>query len=218
MHKLNRVPNIQDLQSFNPLCKAILWDMDGTIMETEALHIKSTQQLLEQNHKSVPLLATEIENICYGQTDPKILQALQSKKLLENMSLEEFIKQKNTLIGKLLYITPTATIFNNEVGEFIKLAAKNGIKQVIVTSSEKDITIIFLKFLELIDYFEFIMTREDTLENKPSPLPYTTAMKKLGLQPENVFIFEDSTLGLEAALNSLAPYCKAEWYVNQLSR
>jgi beta-phosphoglucomutase len=48
------------------------------------------------------------------------------------------------------------------------------------------------------DLFDIIMTSEDFSESKPSPDCYLKSMKKLGLEPENCVVFEDSINGLKS--------------------
>ncbi len=216
MHQLSQVPNINDLNEINPTCKAILWDMDGTIMETEILHITSLYELLRINHPENQIDLKTIEEICYGQTDPKILGSFQEKGYLQELSVADFIAIKDKILEDLLGKTQIERIFNVQVRNFMASVNQLGIKQAVVTSSERNITHILLKHLGIIDFFEFIITREDTSENKPSPMPYLTAMNKLDMEARHIVIFEDSALGLQAALDSKAPFCKAKWYSNQI--
>lgn len=216
MHQLSKVPNINDLNEINPTCKAILWDMDGTIMETEVLHITSLYELLKTKHPDNQIELKTIEEVCYGQTDPKILDSFQEKGYLTDLTITAFIEAKDKIIEDLLSKTQIERIFNVQIRNFMVSVNQLGIKQAVVTSSEKNITHILLKHLGILEFFEFIITREDTSENKPSPMPYVTAMKKLDLEARHIVIFEDSTLGLQAALNSKAPFCRAKWYANQI--
>jgi beta-phosphoglucomutase len=211
MQTLNTPPHIGDLATINPICKAILWDMDGTIMETEVLHISATTNLIKEMSPTSIVDKNEIEEICTGNTDQVIYELLCSKKLVTG-SLDDFMDRKNRILTEMLQTTDKNSIFNPEISTFMKEAQKAGIAQAVVTSSEKAITHELLDYLELKTFFNFIITREDTNENKPSPMPYNKAISMLNLNDENIVIFEDSVVGLQAANSTEASVCEAKWY------
>ena len=51
----------------------------------------------------------------------------------------------------------------------------------------------------LIQYMDFVLTREDYVQTKPHPEPYLTAMQRHSLQPDQCIVVEDSERGLAAA-------------------
>lgn len=212
MHQCKVVPNIKYLSSISGSFNVALWDMDGTIMQTECLHTIATQTILKNSHPKMALSYSEIEEKCIGETDQTILESLQSLNYLTNLTLSQFIMKKNQIISEKLISMSDEEIFRPEVRALMEELKSSGIKQAVVTSSEKDITHTLLKHLNLQDYFSLILTREDTRENKPSPMPYLTAMERLSATPENTLIFEDSTPGLAAANASQATTIQACWY------
>jgi len=56
--------------------------------------------------------------------------------------------------------------------------------------------------------FDLILAGEDVVEGKPSPEIYNTVMERIGVGPAETLIFEDSTVGLQAAKASGAHYMK----------
>lgn len=212
MQQLNNVPKFNTLPMTKNDVKVVLWDMDGTIMETEELHTLSTQSLLKEHHPDKAFSFKEIEEVCVGETDKTILDTFQKKDCLKHFSLQEFIDQKTKIIADELKTTTPEQIFKPEIRELMGDLQKNGIKQAVVTSSEKDITHVLLDFLGLKNFFTQIITREDTPENKPSPMPYLKAMELLKAKPDETLIFEDSQTGLTAAKKSNATFCQACWY------
>ena len=213
MHQFKSVPNLNSLMEINPDLEFVLWDMDGTIMETECLHSKGTAAILNHYHASseVPSME-EIDKLCIGATDGICLQKLKSLNLLLEMSEEEFISQKTIFISKELESKDIIDLINSGVINLLKECNRNGIKQAVVTSSEKELTHILLKFLNLNHFFEFILTREDTKKNKPDPLPYLTALEKFKAAKEKCLIIEDSQTGLAAANASNIMTIQARWY------
>ena len=69
----------------------------------------------------------------------------------------------------------------------------NSIRQTIITC---------LKGMDVIDYFEGIISNEDTTEAKPSPEPYLTLYRRFNLNPKECLILEDSPHGIESATKS----------------
>jgi HAD superfamily hydrolase (TIGR01509 family) len=82
----------------------------------------------------------------------------------------------------------------------------------LITSSERKITEELLRLVGLNDFFNFVLTRDDSLKLKPDPWPYLKALELSGLSQDEVIIFEDSDVGLEAALQSGCHVAKVEWY------
>ncbi|MFT6632166.1 MAG: beta-phosphoglucomutase-like phosphatase (HAD superfamily) [Bacteriovoracaceae bacterium] len=212
MHQFKEVPKFIDLANSPKGLKAVLWDMDGTIMETEYLHALSTQTIINNHHSDLNLSYLEVEAVCIGESDKTIFDTFKSRDLLVNYSLENFIVEKNSIISKELISLSPSSIFNPKIENLMKEFGSKGIKQAVVTSSEKEITHTLLKYLNLFEIFELILTREDTSENKPSPVPYLRAMELLGVNSNEVIIFEDSPTGLSAAKESNALTFQACWY------
>ena len=212
MQVLNHVPNLAQLLAFNPNTKAFLWDMDGTIMETEALHTLATLQILKKYHPTLKFSFNQIEEISYGESDPAILSHFHRRGLLSILDIPSFIQLKNQMIISILKEFDAKQIFLQEIRDLMDSIQQAGLKQMVVTSSEKTITYALLNFLGLDRLFCHILTREDTLENKPSPMPYLTAMEYLNCTNNEVIIFEDSPKGLAAAEASRAFFLQANWY------
>jgi HAD superfamily hydrolase (TIGR01509 family) len=82
----------------------------------------------------------------------------------------------------------------------------------LVTSSEKVVTDELLKISGLDHFFHLILTRDDCPKHKPDPWPYLKAVELSKLQQHQIIIFEDSTVGLEAAISSAHHVIKVEWY------
>ena len=56
--------------------------------------------------------------------------------------------------------------------------------------------------IKLDNYFQHIISGEETKKNKPHPHPYLEMMARIGVNPKNTIIIEDSVLGLRSALSS----------------
>lgn len=127
------------------------------------------------------------------------------------LSLERFIKEKNDLLISLIpqykdqMLHPSMQLIFTE-------AMERKLPFALVTSSEKVVTHRMLEEMKIKNYFEFILTRDDCPLHKPHPWPYLKAVERLGLKSHEVIVFEDSQVGMEAALAAKCPTVQAAWY------
>ena len=81
-----------------------------------------------------------------------------------------------------------------------------------VTSSEKVVTEELLRMGKIRDFFNLVITRDDCPAHKPDPWPYKKALELTGHSPHEVIIFEDSEVGIAAAMGSGAHVMRADWH------
>ena len=193
--------------------QAILWDMDGTIMQTEMLHAKVTAEVvntLGEFNKT----AQELYHIVEGRTDEQIHQILSPMGLVPSLSESAFVNKKNELFLKTYHQSEHHEIFDPAIHDILKAAKENNIIQAVVTSSERAITDALLSFLKLEHFFEFTITANDVTKRKPDPMPYEIAIERLGVEKHEVLILEDSETGIKAAKASGAHFVNVKWYEN----
>lgn len=212
MQEFKAVPEINQILETFPETKFFLWDMDGTLMQTEELHTEATKLIIEEENSNHGLSYESIDQACFGLTDSESLKKIQQFGLLKTMNHSKFIDKKTQFILKKATHENSNKFVRKEVYQFLESTKLKNIKCAVVTSSEKDVAIGLLKALDLYDYFEFVLTREDTSENKPLPMPYLEAVKKFNSDKSECFIFEDSPTGLAAAKSSGIKHAKVSWY------
>ena len=212
MHRFTQPPEISELLRLSPQLKYLLWDMDGTLLNTEILHTKASLSIVSEQHPEDCPSYEFVDNLCLGRTDQDCLKAFQELDYLKILNLSEFIELKFNHIKKIILSSKKDTVLAPSVLNLLKECQKHKIKLAIVTSSERDLTDLILKQLDLTHFFDLILTREDTIENKPSPMPYLSAMNHFKASTNECFIFEDSPTGLQAASKSTIAYGKACWY------
>lgn len=172
--------------------KALLFDVDGTLGDTMPAHNKSYELAfalnnvpfnLEEHKKWAPfggevLISKTVVEKGYGDYAHKIVS---DKQKLLPICLDKFMKPNEELINLIKY-------HNQE--KLYLVAVSNG--------RRKSINEILLK-LGIFFHMTTIITKEDYGFAKPNPQPYLVAMEKLGLQPEEVIVFEDNEIGKESA-------------------
>ncbi|MEX0798385.1 MAG: HAD family phosphatase [Bacteriovoracaceae bacterium] len=212
MHHFEHVPEIDEIHALHPGAKACLFDMDGTLMNTEIIHAQAMFKLLEKNHPGSFTLE-RLADLCLGQTDSYIFQKLREENFLAGFEPADLESQKNSHFLALLETTDPASIFFPEVKLLLEDLTKADFKLALVTSSDKHSSAALLEFLKIGSFFEIILTKESTEKNKPHPDPYLKALEGFGLKPQDCVIFEDSPTGLAAAKRAGAgSIIHARWY------
>lgn len=187
--------NTTPLKAFKPRhkIKAVFWDVDGTLVQTEDLHRQTTFDTFKLY--GVTLTDADFESL-HGRSMKNNFSYLQNKFNVHELSVEEFYERKcklfQELSGDIQLTTPNLrTILQKVLDSGCQQAAvSNGINYAVNIS----INIVGN------NYFSFALGIEDTVTGKPSPIPYLMAAKKLGIAPENCLVIEDSGAGIESGL------------------
>lgn len=211
MNVLSKVPELESI--LKEQTKALIFDMDGTLLNTEVVHAEGLHQIVKSLHTDSKYSVTQLlEEFC-GVAEPEVFRILKEKNIIENISFDDFILEKNKNFEFILADENIlAKLFHSELGEFIKAAKNKGIKIALVTASERGTTELFLTKLNLKDLFDIIITRNDTEQTKPHPMPYIHCFNQLGIEAGESIIFEDSETGLASAKASKANFYKVTWY------
>ncbi len=207
MLDLNDFPIFETLEDLTPEINTVLWDMDGTILNTETIHFASIVELV-----SPPKDLNEFQTYCHGKTDAEVLDRIKIENLMPPMDLKEFLEIKEVKFRELVSTKTHDELVSPQIRLFLTRLKEQGYKQAVVTSSERMTTEYLLEKAGLDKFFDYVITREDTSENKPSPAPYLHAMDLLKSSSHEVLIFEDSDVGHAAAVSSGARVRRALWY------
>ncbi len=181
------------------MIKAVLFDMDGVLIDAREWHYEALNKALEifwytitrhEHEKFYDWLPTHIK-----------LNKLSEEKWLPK-SLHKFINQM-----KQQYTVDA--IYNNSNVDFskqvmLKKLRDKWIKIACCSNSIKNSIEMMLNKAMIIDYFDLILSNEDVSESKPSPQIYNLAIEKLWVKPEETLIVEDSAHWIEAANKSWA--------------
>lgn len=174
--------------------KALLFDLDGTLVDSEHFHFNTWNELLAEsdiqleyedflkNYAGIPLPGNALRlKELYAIASP--LELLISRK--ENLTVERL---KTSVIELMPYVQDSLDFF-----------LSTGIGMALVTASKRpDVDEMFNKN-GLAKYFNFLVTRSDVVNSKPDPESYNLAVEKLGFQKSECLVFEDTLNGLRAA-------------------
>ena len=183
------------------MIKAVIFDMDGVIVDTEPLHHKAYFQMFDQ----FGLKLTEKEYRSYtGQSTINVCKNLVENYGLSNSPEElKTVKQDNF---KRIFREDDDLQLIEGVLDLIKDYHSNGLKLVLASSaSHNTINNVFDRF-DLNQYFIGKLSGADFKESKPHPEIFIKAAEITGFSREECIVIEDSTNGIEAA-NRAEIYC-----------
>ncbi|WP_070968041.1 HAD family hydrolase [Vibrio sonorensis] len=174
--------------------KAILFDMDGVLIEAKEWHYEALNQALELF--GMPISRFDHLTTFDGLPTKKKLELLSAERDLPS-ELHGFINEMKQQYTMEIVHTHCKPVFVHEYAlsnlkaEGYKLAVcSNSIRNTVVTMMEKS---------ALSDYLELMVSNEDVSNGKPDPEMYLKAMSELGLKPEECLIVEDNENGIKAA-------------------
>lgn len=173
------------------MIKAILWDNDGVLVDTESLYYTATRQILLPYGVD---LTKEMYNeffLIQGRGAWHLLE----EKGLSTDQLQKLKNERNELYHEKLLKESISIDGVKETLDYLSVHFKMGI----VTSSRKDHFDRIHKASGLLKYFNFILTAEDYKKFKPDPEPYLLAVEKSGFSKEECVAIEDSERGLKSA-------------------
>ncbi|MDK2946648.1 HAD family hydrolase [Geotoga petraea] len=176
------------------MLEAVIFDMDGVIINSEPLHYEANQQLFDKLGFSVPM--NEYSNYI-GISTEKMWEDLRDKyDLNENLDTltDKHRKHTHDFIRK--------NMNGNEIPGIRKILEElkdKNIKTAVASSSSKDLIETVIKGFDLCQYFDILVSGEEVEKGKPNPDIFIYAAKKLKVNIKNCLVIEDSTNGIKAA-------------------
>jgi HAD superfamily hydrolase (TIGR01509 family) len=173
--------------------KAILFDMNGVLVDDEHLQEEAFKQTLSQI--DIPLTPEDYIRFFIGKTDYKGFDDY-FQFLSIDRDIDFLIAQKSKEYEKL---ASHGIKGYPGVKEFVKAATKHGLSLAVVTSSMKNEAISVLAGLGLAHYFRSIVAADDVRNGKPDPEGYLKGAASLSVDPSECIVIEDAPSGLKAA-------------------
>ena len=176
--------------------KGLIFDLDGTLVDTMPLHLKSwvavgeffnvpiTEELINQHlGTSTIALVNRFNNDFGWGLDPKSVRKKKS----------EFYDRFKGEVGK---IKPIEEIYT------IALDQKGKMPMCIATGSSRGNAIRSLEDIGAADWWVKVVTGSDDIPGKPNPEIFQVCAEAMSLRPEECMVFEDGPSGIEAATNA----------------
>ena len=176
------------------MLKAVLFDMDGVIVDTEPLHYKAYQMMFDDYDIHV---SDSMYRGFTGQSTRSICEFLcdHFKLKVKPLDLET---AKRAHFTKLFFEDPDLQLLEG-VEDLIKNYHANGLTLVIASSASMFTINNVMKRFELDPYFKDKLSGADLKASKPHPEIFINAAKAAGVSNTDCFVIEDSTNGIIAA-------------------
>jgi beta-phosphoglucomutase len=169
----------------------LLFDLDGTLTDTDALHFEAYRLLLAPYGKSVTHdeyrarimgLANEaITAWLFPELSPAEREAISARK-------EELFRGLAATMTRARGLT-----------ELLDWAEARSLRTAVVTNAPRANAEMMLDRLGLADRFKTLVIGDELARGKPDPLPYATALDRLGRTAADALAFEDSRSGVASA-------------------
>ena len=182
----------------NPNIEAVIFDLDGVIVDTAQYHYEAWKTLaLEWNYSLKSSDNEALKGVSRKDSVSKI--AAWAGVQPSAQELENIASRKNTLYLELCAeLTPDDVLAGIE--NLINELKVNNIK-VALGSASKNARFVIEK-LKLNNTFDVVVDGNDVLHSKPNPEVFLKAAERMNVQPQSCCVIEDAPAGLQAALKA----------------
>jgi HAD superfamily hydrolase (TIGR01509 family) len=169
--------------------RAVAWDIDGTLVDSEGLHHLALVNVSSRHGVRLELDDPRFIGVSMDQVwlalSPRYPAELSQSSWLEEI-VASYLRQSERLRA-----FPGALRALQQLRE-------SGIRQCCVSNSVRPVVDRNLQVIGADTIVEFSICRDDVIHAKPDPAPYLLACQRLGLAPAEVLVVEDSTTGIAA--------------------
>lgn len=176
--------------------KAVLFDMDGVIFDTERECLKEWEVIFKKYGYK---MKKEIYISVMGRGRKKVKEIFKEK-FGEDLPIDKMYIEKDKMLKE--------AVENNKVPlkegalELLEFLKENGYKIALATSAKRERVKIQVSHAKIENIFDAIVCSEDITNSKPDPEIFLKAAEKVCVNPENCIVIEDSEAGIKAAFNA----------------
>lgn len=175
--------------------KAFVFDMDGTLIDSEPHQIKARAAL----YRKFSMPEDYEKNITVG-TNKKIYWGKAKEEYNLPYTVDELIAMENEEIITYLieHVIPPST----GLLDLLTYLKENNVKIACASSSTSSYVKRLLSYMKIDGFFTSLVCGDDKIPPKPNPDPYLLACKKLGVDPKDTYAVEDSYVGSLSATSA----------------
>jgi beta-phosphoglucomutase family hydrolase len=184
------------------MLKAIIFDFDGVITDSEVLHFRAFNEVLAP--LNVKITSRDYYSNYLGFTDLDCFKALieEGKLKIELEEIDELIEKKNKIFT---HLAETQGSIIEGVSDFLSMLSDNNIPMAICSGALGVEIAMILEDANLKKYFQVIVAADHVKRGKPDPEGFLLTLKKLNekhapeIKPADCIVIEDARWGLQAA-------------------
>jgi beta-phosphoglucomutase-like phosphatase (HAD superfamily) len=185
--------------------RAVFFDMDGLIVDTEPIHFKAFRAYMMRDFGI--RIPESVMPQFIGYTEEDNLRDLKERYSLDT-PLDEMVARRGAIYLDLVRTEPLR-VFPG-FWEFSQEARARGLKQAVVSSANREqVEIVLGRLFEdnpdkgsPETHFDGVITGDDITDNKPAPDIYLLAAERLGVAPADCLAFEDTPPGVQSAASA----------------
>jgi phosphoglycolate phosphatase len=177
--------------SVEPGTAAVVWDLDGTLVDSAADIAASLNRLLVENNLEV-LDEDRVRNMIGEGVAVLIRRGFEAHGVTpDGTRLEGLVERFLVIYGEIA--TASTSLFPG-AREALKTLGDAGLRQAICTNKPEAITRQVLDGLGIAEYFRVVVGGDTLPRNKPDPLPLRTVLEGLDVTPEQALMVGDSAI------------------------
>lgn len=171
---------------------AVLFDMDGLLLDTEAVHRRTMAEAAANMGIDFPdALFLELVGI-HRDENRRTLAAHYGEDFAMDLFYDDADRRFEEACAAALPLRP-------DVAVLLDVLDQKGVRRGVVTSTASPFAAERLERVGLLDRFDTVVTRSDVSRPKPAPDPYLLGCARLDARPAHTIALEDSYNGLRAA-------------------
>jgi HAD superfamily hydrolase (TIGR01509 family) len=171
------------------MIRAVIFDMDGVIVESEHIHIEAEQQTMLKH--GVRISAEELHAYTGTTAEFMFTELIRNYRL--NTTFERIFNEKEEILFRLLEKETRPT---KGVIVLLKKLKQKGIRLAIASSSDRKLIEYILRRLDIGRLFDFVVSAEDIAHSKPNPEIFLKSARGLKVKPVSVWLWKTRSLAL----------------------
>ena len=171
--------------------EAVIWDMDGVLLNSGPSHFKAWRATLEKYKIKV---YEERLRRTFGMTNQQVIQFIVDQPISKELT-DKIIREKDLLFQNIIR---DQAVFLPGVKKWMETFRQNGIRQALASSGSPGNINVVLSALAVETYFDVVISG-DGMPSKPDPFVFIKAADRLGVIPLNCLVIEDAVTGVQAA-------------------
>lgn len=175
------------------MTRAVLWDLDGTLVDSGEMHWWSWRDAM--GAAGLPVTYDQFQQT-FGQKNDRILRGWLGPQATA-ARIAELAEAKESEYRRLVSVHGLRALPGAR--EWVARLRADGWRQAIASSAPRKNVDVMLAAIGLADAFDTIVASEDVGKGKPDPEVFLTAAARLGASPDRAIVVEDAAAGVEAA-------------------